>query len=127
MTNYRPTTYQEPKLNENAIWNYIQGRTEVCVREIWTQALGYPIESKPTRFMSNLIIKCLNNFGWDKADRQRVANYGQQWVFVPTQPRYIQQVQTPRMSFQPVDNRADLTQATILLSQAVEILQRVCF
>ena len=125
MTNYRPITQPAPQLNEQAIFNYLQNRSEVCVREIWTQALGYPLETKPTRTMSNHIIRCLNNFGWDKADRQRTQYYGQQWVFSPTRPA-IQQFGITYNNIPRYNTRADLAQATALLAQAVEILQRAC-
>ena len=147
MTNYRPNNYQEPYFDQQSIYNYLQGRTEVCVREIWTQALGYPLESKPNRQMSNLIIRYLHDCGWSKADRHRCETFGQQWFYTPAprplpsgnpQPPYQPNYQSPPPPYnagwqgfgQPYYRQpqptADLRQATALLAQAVEILQRAC-
>lgn len=144
MTNYRPNNYQEPYLDKWTIYNYLQGRTEVCVREIWTQALGYPLESKPNRQMSNLIIRCLQDCGWSKADRHRSKNFGQQWFYSPAPDPFppVNPYQMCYQSPQPPINAgwqglgqqyyrqpqptAELRQATALLAQAVEILQRTC-
>lgn len=75
------------------IESYIKHRTEVCVMELWKNALDNPF-SKPTRRESNEITLILQSIGgWERDKVKRHEEFGNQMVWRKTQQKQKQEVQ----------------------------------
>ena len=74
----------EDDYREGMIRDYLEDKAEVCILEIWQQALKMGEFSKPTKKDSNEISLILQNFDeWEKQDKpKRLPNYGVQKVWV---------------------------------------------
>ena len=68
------------------IQQFLEGRTEVCVIQLWQEALDNPYE-KPNRKDSNEIATILNSLGWSHNGVGRFGNYGVQRKWTPPEPQ----------------------------------------
>jgi hypothetical protein len=85
------------------IENYIKNKTEVCIMELWKNALDNPF-SKPTRRESNEITLILQSIGgWVRDKVKRHDDFGNQMFWKKTEQKQQEELQQKFDELPPVD------------------------
>lgn len=85
------------------IENYIKNKTEVCIMELWKNALDNPF-SKPTRRESNEITLILQSIGgWVRDKVKRHDDFGNQMFWKKTEEKQSKELQQKFEELPPVD------------------------